>query len=175
VSSGRNELSGVIEALQRRLVELSAAEAGGRDLKAQAKQRLLKAREASDRQKAEEHWNQAEIFAEKLHEAAEAMAALYCQMTTELVNARALIIPHVLQNSYSLYKVPDIDVALKLAIHAAGGPDLGGELRALGLNYNAAPPSLGCMLVQLLDKQRKRLASDLPAEEPDAPDEAEAA
>jgi hypothetical protein len=156
----RDQLRTIIETFQHRLVELSAAETAARGMVEQARKRSLKAREVSDRLKAINHWDTGELLAEQLHEVLETAGNLYARMVDELDQASVAISPHVSQTG-SVYRAPDLIEAIKVILQAAGGPNLGGEMRKIGFSHRDAPPSLGGFLALHLAKPRKRLEFDL--------------
>jgi hypothetical protein len=170
----RDTLRTAIEAKERRLTDLKAAEHGAKATVELAHGLVLASRQVADRQAAAECWDRAASTAEQVHDTLVVAGNLWASMQEDLHRAVCLIEPHLPETQRVHYsRKPDLLDAFRFILGTAGGPYFGDQ----GINhwyFTKSPPSMGGMVASATAKLQARLDADLgklPAANPSSDEE----
>jgi hypothetical protein len=121
------ELRARLAAAESRVDELTAAEAVGRDMAAEAQRRVLEARRNSDWSAAADLLADATVTAQSLDSLLRSAGDLYSQLQRLMASAAARVGRHLSRPEHNI-PLPDIDDTLRLVLSNAGGPQAGPTL-----------------------------------------------
>jgi hypothetical protein len=108
---------------EARVAELTAAEAVGRDMAAEAQRRALEARHDGDWRAAADLLAEAEVTAAALDSLAAQLGGLYRDLRQQMEQAAGKVSPHLRRPEYNV-SLPDLKQPLLLVLGNAGGPPI---------------------------------------------------
>jgi hypothetical protein len=121
------DLRARLAAAEARVDELTAAEAVGRDMAAEAQRRVLEARRNNDWSAAAEDLNEALTTAGDLDSVLRSAGDLYSQLQRLMAEAAARVGRHLSRPELNI-PLPDLADTLRLVLSNAGGPQAGPTL-----------------------------------------------
>jgi hypothetical protein len=126
-----------LAAAESRVDELTAAEAVGRDMAAEAQRRVLEARRSNDWSAAAEDLDEALTTARALDSTLRSCGDLYSQLAVHLAAAAARVGRHLSRPEHNI-PLPDLADVAKLVFGNNGGPDAGPSLHLDASQRNQA-------------------------------------